>query len=66
MQKIQPKSVAEHPMAARLLAGVLMRHAQESNDTAVMRESQELAAQADRAQLNQDPIQRQTPEQRLL
>jgi hypothetical protein len=42
MRKIQPKTVAEHPLAAKLLAGVLMKHASQRNDTAVMMEARTL------------------------
>lgn len=52
MRKIEPKTVAEHPMAAKLLSGVLMRHASQQNDTAVMKEAQELSDLADQAQSN--------------
>lgn len=53
MRRIQPKTVAEHPLAGKLLSGVLMTHAKQRHDTVVMKEAQELAKLADEAQRTQ-------------
>lgn len=50
MRKIQPKTAFEHPLAAKLLSGVLMTHARQRNDSVVMKEARELANLADEAQ----------------